>query len=335
LYPTNAFDAATVEQWLDFAAYDIDLPASVWVFPILGLIPNNSTAVQKAKGDVRKVLENLNKHLLNRTFLVGNRITLADVAVALSLKQSFELVLDAAFRKGFQNTTRWFTTIVNQPEVKAVVGDVVLCEKMQVAKEAPKVEEEKKEVKKEEKKEQPKKEAKKVEKKDDDEEPEEDFEDKKPKGPNPLDLLPPSKFVLDEWKRTYSNNDTRTVAVPWLWENFDPTGYSFWFGEYKYNHELNKVFMTSNLCGGFLQRLEKLRKYGFASIIILGQEPQLKITTCFLVRGTEMPQEMKDVDDVEHYDWTKADTSDAAVKERINQFLAWDMPEFNQGKTFK
>jgi len=138
LYGSSVFDTASVEQWVDFAASELDTPAAVWVFPILGLIPNNANATQKAKGDVRKALENLNKHLQTRTFLVGQRVTLADIVVALSVQKLYELVLDAPFRKGFVNTNRWFLTVVNQPEVKAVVGEVTLCDKMQVAKEAPK-----------------------------------------------------------------------------------------------------------------------------------------------------------------------------------------------------
>ena len=37
----------------------------------------------------------------------------------------------------------------------------------------------------------------------------------KPKPKNPLDLLPPSKMILDEWKRLYSNTKTnfREVAI--------------------------------------------------------------------------------------------------------------------------
>jgi hypothetical protein len=34
------------------------------------------------------------------------------------------------FRKPFGNVNRWFTTVVNQPQVKQVVGAVTLCEKM-------------------------------------------------------------------------------------------------------------------------------------------------------------------------------------------------------------
>jgi len=336
LYGANAYEAAQVEQWVEYSA-ELDLPASVWVLPILNIIPNNSNAVQKAKGDVRKALENLNKHFLNKTFLVGQRLSLADVVLAATLYRLYELVLDSPFRKAFVNVNRWFTTVVNQPEFKSVAGEIKFCDKMQVAKETKTedkpVEEKKPEVKKEAA---PKKEAAKKPKKDEEEE-EEDFaaQEEKPKGPNPLDLLPPSKFVLDEWKRVYSNEDTRTKAIPWFWENLDKEGYSIHFGEYKYNHELAKLYMTANLVGGFLQRLEKLRKYGFGSILILGQEPDLKISCVFLVRGSELPAEMKECDDSEHYVWTKVTNFDDATKEKVNQYFAWDYPSFNQGKVFK
>jgi len=32
-------------------------------------------------------------------------------------------------RKAFQNVNRWFVTIINQPQVKAVLGEVKLAEK--------------------------------------------------------------------------------------------------------------------------------------------------------------------------------------------------------------
>ena len=83
--------------------------------------------------------------------------------------------------------------------------------------------------------------------------------------------MPPSSFILDEWKRVYSNNDTRPTAIDWFWEHFDPEGYSIWRVDYKYNNELQKVFMSSNLIGGFFNRLERARKYAFGSLIVLGE----------------------------------------------------------------
>lgn len=41
-----------------------------------------------------------------------------------------QYVLEPSFRQAFQNVNRWFMTMINQPQVKAVIGDFKLCEKM-------------------------------------------------------------------------------------------------------------------------------------------------------------------------------------------------------------
>ena len=49
---------------------------------------------------------------------------------------------------------------------------------------------------------------------------------KEEKAKNPLDVLPKSSMVLDDWKREYSNKDTvgPGSACEWLWKNFDAEG---------------------------------------------------------------------------------------------------------------
>jgi len=344
LFGSSDFEAAQVEQWIDFSVTEIDLPSSVWVFPILGYIQNNATATQRAKGDIRKVLDILNNHLAERTFLVGERISLADIVVATSLHRLYVKVLDTGFRKQYVNTNRWFTTIVNQPNFLAVAGPTTLANKMEAAPAAGPAEEAKPEKAAAEK---PKKEAKppkaaapKKEEKPAEEE-EEDYEEKKSK--SILDNLPPSKFVMDEWKRTYSNEDTRPAALPWFWKNLDRDGYSVWFCEYKYNHELDKVFKSANLISGFLQRLDKLRKYAFGSLIIFGEDGNMEIAGCWLFRGQDVPAEMSECDDAEHYDWKKANLDDPQTKELVDDYFAWDSTtkfggrksDFNQGKIYK
>jgi len=342
LYGSNDFEAGLIEQFVAMSAVDIELPASVWVFPILGYIPNNSTAVQKAKGDVRKVLDYLNKHLVSRTFLVGERVTVADIVVACSLYYLYTKVLDLGFRKPYPHVTRWFMTVVNQPDVKGVVGEVHLCEKMEVAPESANVAHEEHEPKKEAKpkEEKPKKESKPKEKpKDEEAEEEDEFADKESKKPNPLDSLPPSKLNMDEWKRTYSNKETRTEALPWFFEHLDLEGYSLWFCDYKYNEECEKVFMTANLIGGWYQRLDKVRKYGFGSVCIFGEEPKLEVGGVWLFRGPEPTQEMKETDDYVNFNWKKVDLTDSAQKELLSDYFAWDGnfggKKFSQGKIFK
>jgi len=288
-------------------------------------------------------LDILNHHLETRTFLVGERITLADIVVATSLYRLYTKVLDANFRKAYVNTNRWFSTLVNQPQFQAVLSNTTLATKMEVApatapkkEAAPKEEKPKKEAAP--KKETPKKEEKKEEEVDLEALAEEEAKAESKKK-NVLDSLPPSKFVMDEWKRQYSNTDTRTVAIPWFWENYDPEGYSLWFADYKYNNELEEIFKTCNLLGGFIQRLDKVRKYAFGSLLIFGTQGDSDIKTCWLFRGKEIPAEMLECDDSEHYNWSRVDTNNAEQKERVNNFWAWDgftnEKPFNQGKVFK
>merc|ERR1712179_240234 len=71
-----------------------------------------------------------NDHLLTRTYLVGESVTLADIAVACTLLNLYKQVIDPNFRKPFMNDTRWFTTVINQPNAKGVFGAVALCSKM-------------------------------------------------------------------------------------------------------------------------------------------------------------------------------------------------------------
>lgn len=97
--------------------------------------------------------------------------------------------------------------------------------------------------------------------------------------------------------------------------------------------------MTSNLIGGWFQRLDKLRKYGFGSVLIFGAEPELSISGVWLFRGKAIPEEMTTCDDSELYSWTKLDHSNADDKAKIENYLAWDgfsSPQFSgQGKVFK
>ena len=49
---------------------------------------------------------------------------------------------------------------------------------------------------------------------------------------------------MDQFKRSYSNEDTVTKAIPFFWENFDPEGWSIWKCDYKYKDELkNDIYV--------------------------------------------------------------------------------------------
>ena len=87
-----------VLQWLNFADSDILPAACTWVFPTLGIMQFNKNSTERAKEDVTKAMTALNDHLLHHTFLVGERLTLADIAVACTMISLYQHVLDPGFR---------------------------------------------------------------------------------------------------------------------------------------------------------------------------------------------------------------------------------------------
>ncbi|XP_061281121.1 elongation factor 1-gamma-like [Bos javanicus] len=109
-----------------------------------------------------------------------------------------------------------------------------------------------------------------------------------PKAKDPFAHLPKSTFVLDEFKRKYSNEDTLSVALPYFWDHFDKDGWSLWYSEYRFPEELTQTFMSCNLITGMFQRLDKLRKNAFASVILFGTNNSSSISGVWVFRGQEL-----------------------------------------------
>jgi len=111
-------DASTAE-WLGFAENVIKPAACAWVFPTLGAMPNNKGEVAKGKQALLSALSALNDILASKTFLVGNRVSIADAAVVASLNLAFKQVLAPEYQKNIPHVCRWYKTCVNQPSFKA------------------------------------------------------------------------------------------------------------------------------------------------------------------------------------------------------------------------
>jgi len=290
-------EEACVDSWIDFSANNLELPACVWWYPAAGFMPFQKTAYEKAKADLASGLAILDAHLNDKTYLVNDQITLADIAVASALVYPMKLVCDKNYLKPFTNVVRWFMTCVNQPEFKSVIGEVKMCKKETTAagQEAPKAEKKKGgdkkkkggDKKKEEKKDAPPAAPKKVD--------------------HPykiMDKKEPSKFSMDAWKKTYSNAATYEAAMATFWETIDLEGYSLWQQDYNYNEDNKRIFMTANAVTGFQQRTDEVRKWAFGIMDVLGtEETKLEITGVWLLRGDTVKHLQDANDDANWYSW--------------------------------
>ena len=107
----------------------------------------------------------------------------------------------------------------------------------------------------------------------------------------------------------------------------DPEGYSVWSAKYKYPEDLTQVFMSSNLIGGFFNRLEASRKYLFGSMGVLGTDNDSLIWGAFIIRGQDIDAVVNVAPDWESYEFKKLDLSNEADKKYFEAALAWDLEE--------
>jgi elongation factor 1-gamma len=321
LMGTSFFQQAQVDSWLDWCSNELELPVTMWIFPIFGFMPPNPKAVNKAKKDTAEALKVLEAHLLNHSYLVGEAITLADIVLVSSLVYPMTMVFDASFRKNFPCVTRWFLTCVAQKEFSNVVGDTVLCTK---AMELPKP------VKKDKKKK-----AKEPAKKADKPKPK---PKKAPRKKHPLDSLEKSTFVLDAWKKKYSNSKTLAKLYSsfddWFLENFDAEGWSLWEACKKVNEDptapenvKDDDWKVSNAVGGLVSRFDEIRKWSFGVFHILNNYDERKrysIEGLMILRG----QDHKFFDcnpEYNLYNFRKLDLAKDADKKRARDLICgWD-----------
>jgi elongation factor 1-gamma len=296
-----------------------------WYRPLVGRDPYNKKAVEEAQKLALEAISVVEAHLRDNTYLVGERITLADLFATGIIARGFEFFFDKEWRQKNPNVSRWYETVYNQPIYSAVAPEFSLLDTPKLTNVPPK------------KPEQPKKEAPKKEAKPAaaaaaaapaEEEPAE-----APKPKHPLEALPKASLPLDEWKRQYSNNETPD-ALKWFWENVNFDEYSLWKVDYKYNDELTMTFMSNNLIGGFNNRLEASRKYLFGCASVFGTNNDSIIQGAFVVRGQEYLPVFDVAPDYESYEFTKLDPSKPEDREFVELHWSWDRPITVNGKEY-
>lgn len=118
---STVHEQALVLKWINFS--ESELAPAVGCF--CNARPNDQI---RAKQNLISILSKLNTIILSCTYLVGERISLADIALYCYLLPAYQTGLDAAARKPFTNLNRWFQTVRHQPKVDKVVGPFQLCE---------------------------------------------------------------------------------------------------------------------------------------------------------------------------------------------------------------
>ncbi|ODV62320.1 elongation factor 1-gamma [Ascoidea rubescens DSM 1968] len=315
-------DYCQIIKWLSFANSELLYQLPLAFKPLTGASPYNKKQVENALVEIDKIVDVFEKRLTNFTYLVGERISLADLFSATLATRGFDHLWGDEWRAKFPNFVRWYKTVISHPILYPIYKDYKFREKP-VEFVPPK----------KEKKQQPKKQEKKQKPKEDDQE---DEQLVKKKQKHPLEALGKSTIPLDEWKRVYSNEETRETALPYFWDKFfNPEEWSLWKVGYKYNDELTLTFMSNNLVGGFFNRLSASTKYLFGCLVVYGVNNNNGIIGALLVRGQDFKPAFEVAPDWESYEYEKLDASSAETKDFVNNMWAWDKPVVIGGKSIE
>ena len=162
-------------------------------------------------GRIERGFNTLEKSLESRTFLVGERLTIADIHVATTFLFAAKWFLGKGNIFKYPSVVRFVETILNQPRI-AQFWNVEWPEKALTYSPLPK-DTEKGDKPRTTPTEKPK--AKELKTDDDDLLPKEGSKVK-----NPLDSLPKSTFNLEDWKQAYSNKDAKGPggSIEWFYK---------------------------------------------------------------------------------------------------------------------
>ena len=124
----NAWETANVNMWIDFSK-SLQPHFVTIIYSVFGHVAGDADQFNNAVKEVKEIVKTLNVHLQGKTHLVANRVTVADIAIALILIPLYQTTLDGGFRKAMPNVTNWLESLVKLPEFVSRIGNVKFTQK--------------------------------------------------------------------------------------------------------------------------------------------------------------------------------------------------------------
>lgn len=129
MFGGSAFQEGQVNQWISFAE---TAAVQIGAFTdMLTKMPKNleEKVFLAARQDVQNIVKDLERQLKGKKFVVGDKVTLADLALVQVLQPVFQLVLDEKRRKawGLGGLTKWFESITKLPQFAKAAGKIHMC----------------------------------------------------------------------------------------------------------------------------------------------------------------------------------------------------------------
>ena len=128
LLGTNEFEKAKVSQWIEFGGCEINRCIKSIIYPIFGWAPYCKEKADEDNINIKKYLKIIENNLTKSNYIVGEKITLADIILFRYIRLFMMLHFPEGMRKSlFAQTTKWFEKIMKTNDAIKAYGRTVLC----------------------------------------------------------------------------------------------------------------------------------------------------------------------------------------------------------------
>ncbi|KAL4926672.1 glutathione S-transferase family protein [Aspergillus undulatus] len=133
LLGSSPAERARIQQWVTFSETEVASHVVTCFLPRFGLVPYNKETDERALGNLERTLETLERHLNGKSWLAtGEKLSLADIAVASALIWGFMFSVDAEMREKYPVVVAWWKRVTESEGVKEAFGETKFVEKRTV-----------------------------------------------------------------------------------------------------------------------------------------------------------------------------------------------------------
>lgn len=337
LRPEGQKEMAEVDQWVEWVQIDLDNLIGLKAYSILGSTHPRIPIFSKKQfeDEVKewvKFLDVADKHIKGKEFLVGKKVSIADIFLVTILNHLYKYVFTDKDRKKLTNLTKYFNHLVNGEGFRTVLRPYKESDKEfpkvfsqgaveeKNAKKAAATKDPKKDVVPKPQISQTQTQAPKPVQSKTEQTPKtnDNIVEEKKKEPE----FPATKFDMHSFKTFFVNEPDTEKKMQHLWANFDVNAMSFWHLTYdKLPSECKKLFLTNNLMNGFVDRAAHMRKYVFGVHGVFGEPDNYNIRGVWMGRGVDELPLIKEHDQYDIYKYRKLDHHNEEDRKLITEYF--------------
>ncbi|ANZ76480.1 BA75_03428T0 [Komagataella pastoris] len=123
LYGSSNLDYAQTIKWLSFTGSEIISGLVQALYPLIGNLPYSKDGVDQALKDLESYIAVYETQLKQTKYLVGDKITLADLFAVQSIRWGLQYIWDVNWLKQHPLIDAWFKDVTQHPIIVKSLGD--------------------------------------------------------------------------------------------------------------------------------------------------------------------------------------------------------------------